>query len=332
MKTIRRAISLVMAVIMLITGTPALQASDLALDRAQIVELQQEILQDVEINVPDPVQILRARYDKSVENNELSLARLNEKLQGEAVEAIKERLNGLKEQAKELAKSERYTKISREERKQVALNSLVFSEIKEIFQDQDFLESFGDGLLWASAGCMAVGSIIKLIHWTRWGFAHFSYFSPGATPGYFKSLAAGEGFLSTGVILLVATIIIELFTASYTPVIDLSLNADETSRIFSEKPFTFLARFENGVEYANLNKKCPELLRDAVDIEYYTSLDSATLGNMKDKAYIETIEWYEMTTEDRTTYLHNLAERLRAEARAGVKEQFNNSRIGLEER
>ncbi len=321
MKTMKKIISLTMAVIMLITGSPVLQASDLALDRAQMAGLQQEILQDVKINVPNPVRALKALHDKATENNKARLAEFNEKIQGEALEAVKEHLNGLKEQAKALAKSEEYLIVPKPERLLVAFNTLLSVNLDSDCE-RKIREISADITLGLSVSDFVIGVALKVVAKT-----------PGITAEAAEYLSGiASGFFRLSLIFFLIRLIEELFIESYTPTIAPSLNAEETSRIFSEKPFTFLATFENEAEYANLYKKCPELLNDAVTIEYYTSLASVTAEDIKDMSYIGTLGWYKMTTEERSAYLHNFAERLRAEAKAGAKQQFNNSKIGLEER
>ena len=82
MKTIKRVISLVMAVIMLFTGTPALQASDLAFDRAQLAELQQEI---------SPLVTDSAEFDGEDEiNDDLSSLKKLQRRYKEAIKKYKE--------------------------------------------------------------------------------------------------------------------------------------------------------------------------------------------------------------------------------------------------
>ena len=82
------------------------------------------------------------------------------------------------------------------------------------------------------------------------------------------------------------------------------------------------------------SQRCAQALNDAVDIEYYVSANPNNFENAKDKLYVGTIDWYEMEPEARAEYLHNFAERLRAEAKAQVQEYKNshNYKIRLAEK
>lgn len=304
MKTMKKIISLTMAVIMLITGTPALQASEFALDRAQLAELQKEILPDLKQNLnqeKNPVNELMDRYQEAKKNaeemaKELNKIQLTEKQQKEITDSI----NQLKEKAEELAKTEEYAKfVPKKDRKAAALNDLLL----KIDFDDIWNRDFGFGLGMVGVGGLLISAIIIFL------YEDF----PFMIPMWLGDVAAGS--FAGGAALVIGAIIITLFSNAYTPIISWDLSAEETAKVFSEKPFTYLAKFENGAEYANLNNKCPQLLKDAVDIEYYTSF-KVTPQNMKDKLYIGSLEWYKMTTEERAAYLHNFAERLRAESKS----------------
>ncbi len=321
MKIMKRVISLVMAVIMLITGTPALQASELALDRAQMAELQKEILQDVkaDVNIVPEYTKLMNHYQQAKKNVEERLNKLNDiELTEEQQKAVEEYVNQLKEKAEELAKTEEYEIVPKEERRIVAFNTLLFADFEEISEDiADFWDQGISNKLVLIGGGTLVLSLLAIPIAIKFEIGWL--------------IGASTVALKLGTGLILGALMIVLFTNSYIPVINFSLDAEETNKVFSEKPFEYLSKIENEAEYANLNKKCPQLLKDAVDIEYDTSLN-VTSQNIKEKLYIGSLDWYKMSTEERADYLHNFAERLRAESKAGAKEQFNNLRIGLEER
>ncbi len=332
MKRINNAISLVMAVVMLITGTPALQASELALDRAQMAELQKEILQNVKLDfnsTKDPVQELMDRYEQAKINNEARIKELSEINEVE-VEAAKEYLEKLKEDVKKAAKTEAYAKIPRKERKIVALSTNLFDRIRdverEVLETDDTLEIVAYEIMTVSVISIVVGGLL-------WGlgtlFGHLIDDAGLIITGKVGKVICAVGY-GTFVALTFLLLVRELCTISYKPVISSTMSVNDTIKVFSEKPFMFLDQFENVYEYANLYDKCPELLKDAVDIEFYVS-SNPNLRNMKDKLFTQTIYWYQKKPQERVAELHKLAERLRAEAKAGAKEQFNNLKVGLEE-
>ena len=333
MKIIKRAISLVMAVIMLFTGTPTLQASDLAFDRAQLAELQKEISLNVNTDInltKNSIKELMDKYKQAKINNEERIKKLNEKSEAD-VETAKEYLEKLKEDVNEVVKTEAYAKIPREERKIVALSTSMYNKIREeekkIFQTDDPIEL-------TMYEFMTVAMMEILVGGTLWGLgALLGSLAEDAsllTASRIGKIVAAIGF-GQMVVLLIFGLIEYAFVKPYKPILSPSMNANDTTKVFSEKPFVFLNQFENEYEYANLYQKCPELLKDTVDIEYYVSRDPNS-QNLKDKLFTQTLYWYNKKPQERVTELHKFAERLRAEAKAGIKEQFNNSKIGLEER
>lgn len=308
MKTIKRVISLVMAVIMLITGTPVLQASDLAFDRAQMKELQKEISQDVKVGIyvdELPVKLMN-RYKQAKKNSELMLKKLNKiQLTEEQQKAAEEFINQLKEKAEELAKTEEYEIVPKPERQAAAFNSILFDSI--LFDGDEY-----HGLGYCGANMIVIGALTGGLGLIISEIALNIDILPlwlGDVGIY--AVQGGTVLVFIGLGLL----IISLFSGAYRTVMDFGLDAKETAEVFSKKPFVFLSKFENEVEYRNLYNKCPELLQDAVDIEYYTSLN-VTPQNMKEKLYIGSLEWYKASTEERAAYLHEFAERLRDEAKS----------------
>ena len=316
MKTIKKVISSIVAVIMLITDYPVLQAGDIVLnvDRTQIAELQKEILQDVKVDLnksKDPVKDLMDRYKQAKLNTEAEIKK-------KAQEAWNEYVNKLKD---------------KNTRNQVVLSTILFMMI-EYEAKYRKVSSF----IWKEPVCVLgiseVGSTSVMNTTSSMLESALKGHRIGGKLSFdvmdlfdFNNTA---GCIKTGsTIALLATVVMKL-PMGYTPVIHPSLNENETTRMFSEQPFEFLNQFEQQrFEYENLYKKCPELLRDSVDIEFYVSLNPS-LENMRAKLFTTTSDWKTLSIEERKAYLKDLSERLRAEAKAGTKQQFNNLRIGLE--
>ena len=308
MKQIKKLISLIMAVIILFAATPALQAGDFALDRAQMAELQEEILQNVKTDInpiKDPAQALMDRYEQAKIKTEAEIRRRNQ----QAWEEFKKM----------------------DIKNQVVLSSMLFLMIGYEIKYKE-IPSIVWGKPVCALGLSATGSssVMDITAAMIEGLLASGGKLPSGILGLFAINNIAWTVRNLSVIGLLATATMEL-TISYTPIISPSLDKDETSEIFSKKPFAYLAQFENVFEYSNLYHKCPELLQDSVDIEYYVSCNP-TFENMSDKMYVETPEWGKLSLQERKGYLHNLAERLRLESKKGTKEQFNKRRLGLEER
>ncbi|MCR5504584.1 MAG: hypothetical protein K6E94_03335 [Elusimicrobiaceae bacterium] len=97
------------------------------------------------------------------------------------------------------------------------------------------------------------------------------------------------------------------------------MTSDEAKTKFLENPFQALSLFDRAGAsdlegFYNKSEDCARVLNDAVDIEYYISLNPS-VENMKARLYTQTAYWRDLTTEEKTEYIHNLAERLRAEAK-----------------
>ena len=70
--------------------------------------------------------------------------------------------------------------------------------------------------------------------------------------------------------------------------------------------------------FYNQSDDCAKVLNDVVDIEYYISMNP-TVDNMQERLYTQTAYWQKLDEAEKTEYLHNLAERLRAEANEETK-------------
>ena len=322
MKTTKRIICLAMAVIMLITGTPALQAGEaFNLDKTQMKELRQDILQDLNkdiLKVKDPVKELMARYQQAKKNAEARLQEINKvQLTEDQQKAAEEHVNQLKEKAEELAKTEEYVLyVPKPERQAAAFNGILLTDI---LLTSDDLENYAFKAFYTGVVMEILGLILIYIEDVR------------RTPKWFKILTRTN---RTAGFLIIAEALFVMFVSAYTPMIAPSLGAEETCELFSEKPFYFLAKFDEQKEaayneFANMYGKCPQALQDAVLIEEVVSANPNS-QNMKEKLYIGSLGWYKDSVKDRTDYLHNFAERLRVESK--MKTSKFSKKVGLEEK
>lgn len=324
MKMARKIICLVMSVIMLFTGTPILQAGDLALnlDKAQMAEFQQEILQDVNKNInkpKDPVKELIDRYNQALANYEARAKDVNE----QNTEAVEARIKEIEREAEIEMTDEKYDNIKRKEKKQVAFNSVLYRKLDNMSStDRDVV--IGQLLIVTSVSAAVAFLGIAMIG------AETIFSNPMLG---FRIAQIGKVLSIAGGVVALIALAVAASIYTYTPKISPSATSEETLKIFSEKPFAYLAEFHTNGEgdFGLIYKKCPQILTDTIDIEYYTSL-KFKFEDEKDKIFTKTIDWRKsITPEKRADYLHQFAERLRSEAREGTKEQFRNLKVGLEE-
>lgn len=232
------------------------------------------------------------------------------------------------------ASTARYKKVikNKGERKSVAANTALYTNsFWDLVQKQDFFfEEICDYDQICLGILIALRSILVYVIGTG-----VVLFSETIKNEILHNVLAYSG----GTIILMAFLLI-FFSAAYSPSIAPAFDEKEVFRRFTEKPFEYLADFDKKnkeFEYANVygkSHRCAQVLNDAVDIEYYVSANPNNFENVKEKLYVGTIDWYEMEPEARAEYLHNFAERLRAEAKAQVQEYKNShsQRIGLAEK
>ena len=116
----------------------------------------------------------------------------------------------------------------------------------------------------------------------------------------------------------IAMFLMFTFVSPSKPVFSPSLFSEETISAFLVNPFSNLVLFDTRANDSEMfygkSEDCARLLYDTVDIEYYISRN-LSIENMRARLYTQTIDWHDLTTEQKADYIHNLAERLRAEAK-----------------
>ena len=322
MKTAKKVISVIMAVIMLITGSPILQASDMVnLDRAQIAELQKEILQDVKVDLnksKDPVKNLIARHALVQKTPEQFAEELIINLKDIDVRAAFNEFLDLKKQAEEIAATDpRYAIIKdKNEREKVALFTTMETNLKGFVErNKEAIKSIGvlvaliasPFVIWLLSSIAAkLGLEVLAMHLKELA----------ELLGASEVLAVG-GITFAAIIALAFTLIVFL-TSSYVPAISPSSSDEEAFEGFSKDPFGILAEFDEPDFYFVYNKgpKCAQLLDDVTYIEWYLESNK---GNLDFESSIiplhtQTIEWHEMTMEERADYLHNFAKLFKSQA------------------
>ncbi len=309
MKEIKKLISLVMATIMLITSAPVLQASDLAnLDMAEINELKQEILpsimdsddfkEDGRISEGIPsLRQLKKRYKEALKNYE---KRFKEFSESDTKQSIEESIEYIRYKQSEAIISAQTDMTyggfeSEEEQQTVDFYNRLYKDLEK----RALSEETRQVELECYCAAIGVGTISVA------GICGAAFGLPGLAIGGIAGL-----FVSSIVTL---TSVIGSKHIFGTPGKKLSPIGIKSQ--FVEKPFESLAllntRGDN--DFKELYKICPDVLYDVIDIEWYVSRN-LTIDNMKHRVYPQTTEWKNLTTPERIFYLHDVAERLRAEA------------------
>ncbi len=310
MKIINKTISLIMAAIMFITATPVLQAADLAFisDDKQLNELKQEIKSSITENfyrispvfagIPD-LETLKKRYDIAKKNHERNLQSFAKQETKQSKKDYERYIEFLKQEAKRRTETDdRYNGfISEEEKEQVAFYTVLLKEMENSDKER---QTYYTNIV----GDVSVGLIVGMI------VGEIAYQSWASTTGM---------IIAGGIAGTITMLLMFLFIApAKQPVFNPALSHQELKSEFLNNPFSNLALFNRrgvndfGVFYIK-SEDCAQVLYDTVDIEYYTSLNPS-VENMKARLYTRTIDWHNLSTEERVDYIHNLAERLRAEA------------------
>lgn len=313
MKTLKKAISLTMSVVMLITAAPVLQAAEFSttLDMAELNALREEISSSMPADgwlkakkktyegLPD-AQTIEARYKQAVENNKRNLERFKLNNSSQEYESYVE---FLKEEAMKRVKEDPkyFGEKSEEEMLRDAFYTVLYDEMEKAKDIEKQYEDYKDGYYTLAATTTIVAGAIA--------FAVSLY----------SSLESIAGWVGLGTVAVVAGAFC-LFTSPARPYFPSNLTPDERKNQFLENPFYTLAMFnKSGASdlegFYNGSEDCAKVLNDAVDIEYYISMNPA-IDNMQERLYTQTAYWQKLDSEQKTEYLHNLAERLRAEAKA----------------
>lgn len=346
MKTIKKAISLLMAVIMLFTGTSVLSAADLVLDTTQITKLQEEISlaidksnsfqtpKDIYAEIPDWKE-LEALYNEANKNYK----ELKEKIKSEETEIFHKEI---KEKIRELAKNDTNFEDFKD---QEGFEKIVFYSY--LFEDIANAEKKGVSSKILGVAIPLVTLDMFYLEKQLIGSLHSKILQLWLEDG--ESIASGEALYSFGLsnAIKCTTLLFLLLLPSngFNPSLptseiqsfDTPIVTNEKVFAFLEDPFSALAVFhernKNDFEkFFNIDITAAQILFDAVYIEWYIS-HNPTLSNMKYRIYPHTLEWKTMfSAEERKDKLHEIAELLRAQSRQGAKEQFSKLRVGLEER
>ena len=366
------------AVILISTNTALQAAKIDTAQMQEIKELRENIIKEVKreklySDIPEPEE-LQARYAQAVNNNKAKAERILAELKAEnqATEEQEEKAKGfveelqnelqqvsknsqlsvygffkknqnkyideetmklikqVEQEAEEtIKKDSRYKKIKdKKERKKVALYTNIFmkddriTEIGKIFAGVSAVLVFLCALQIFNLFVGCETSLLTILFEKLFNL----------------SIDFQELEIMGGVVGLIMFIILVLCTNSYVPKIAFGFDDEKVFQMFTEKPFDYLADFNNIAEYINIykrNHKAAQVLNDAVDIEYYLSLNpNPSLEDAKEKLYTQTIDWYDLTADQKAEYLHTFAERLRTEAKAKTLEQtkLNNHKKGLAEK
>ena len=316
MKTLKKAISLTMSVVMLITATPILQAAEFSttLDMAELNALREEISSSMPADgwlkakkktyegLPD-AQTIEARYKQAVKNNKRNLERFELNNSTQEYESYVE---FLKEEAMKRVKEDPkyFGEKSEEEMLRDAFYTVLYDEMEKAKDIEKQYEDHKDSYYTATATITVVAGAVA--------FAVSLY----------SSLESFAGWIGLGTVAVVAGAF-WLFTSPAQPYFPYNMTPDETKNQFLENPFYTLAMFnKSGVSdlegFYNGSEACAKVLNDAVDIEYYISTNPS-IENIQERLYTQTAYWQKLDVGEKTEYLHNLAERLRAETNEETK-------------
>ncbi len=315
MKILNKIISLTMAVIMLITATPVLQAAEFSttLDMAELNELREEISS----SMPEPRELkttknyegipsikkLKQRYAEAEENYKQAIKDFTKNTNEQELENYKLYIEKLKSEAKLKAKTNKeYNGFSsEEERYEANFYTLLLGDMERARQTEDFF--FNDRL--QRAACVTVCGLLGV----ALGFV--SEFVVSSVSFTWLTIGGGLIGLVLGALLI---------PPAEMPMIDPNLSADLMKYEFLKNPFRYAALFnkhgyDDFTTFYSQSEGCAQILYDVIDIEYYISRNP-NMDNVICSIYTRSNKWKDLDTEKRVVYLHNLAERLRAEAKS----------------
>ena len=316
---LNKIISLAMSVIMLITASPVLQAADFStnLNIAELNELREEI----SASLPEPkglktkkiiydglpnIEAIKKRYAQARANYEQNLQKFANQETKQDEEDYDRYIEFLKSEARQRVKQDsRYNGFRTEkEAEQVAFYTVLLEENKKSNEERKHYRD-------CTMMNISVGSLVGVI---VFGLAeHLAPYSP-----YVASRSIVGPIISGCISAAVVISIMFLLNSPSKPVFNPSMFSEELISEFLSNPFRNLSLFDKRASdsemFYNKSKDCAQILNDAVDIEYYISLNMS-VENMQARLYTQTIDWHYLTTEERADYIHNLAEHLRAEAK-----------------
>ena len=297
MKLMKKLISLTMAVIMLFTATPVLQASDLAdLDMTELNELRQEILPSIntsdnfktDIEVGEEMPTLKELQDRYKE----AIKRYNKLDTRKARKAVKKKKQEALEIAKQMKEFDQFE--TDEEKAEVAFYTFLFDSTlkaeKEMVSNRydTFSLFLGFGAVGFEIGAFVFGDIV-------FGLAPTDCF------------IAGAGFTIIGVLLALIFVPTLLGNGS---VVYRDWNLMKYD--FLDEPFYSAGDLYNQDGFARLylDEKAKPVLRDIVNIEYYVSRNPSA-ENMMIRIFPHTVYWTQMNSDQQEEYLHKAAKFLK---------------------
>ena len=325
MKTINKTISVIMAIIMLITSSPVLQASGFAVDlnNAELKELKKELSVSISETLSEykgpkskkpiyegipSVAVLKERHNLALENYKINLKIHNKELSSKG---IKEYTKGLEEAAKhEIEKDpSRYEDFATDkEKERVAFYTVLYKEMEQASAVKEHFDKIDDIARNACAIGILVGVFIGAL----------------GIKGSIGLYLTGISVAAISFLALLASILVPLpIPESYFNNINTSDSSEmiinKMKEQFLEDPFMAINVFgKGGVDDFALfyikDESCAQLLYDVVDIEYLISKNQS-VENMRARLYTQTVEWHYLDAKYKTSYLHNLANQLRAEAK-----------------
>ena len=315
-----KIISMVMAAIMLFTTSPILQAAEFttSLDKAELEALKKEISLNWDVSSKDSNQEykeIEKRYAEAVKNYKQNLLEFSKDRTEREAKEYKQYIDLLKEEAKKRIENEGadYEGFrSKKEKEEVAFYTVLVEEI-------DKSQEYEDGIIKQNMGRQIAYTLTGLLVGAGAGFLVFTLFEEFASEAW-AGFAAGVAGLG----MYVVYIILAQPSKPYFPP---TLLPEVRYSKFLEKPFEHLSKFNKGgvndfelflVGPDTSKEMMTEILRDAVDIEYYISQDM-NVDNMRARMYTKTLNWHNMTTEKRAEYIHGLAEHLRAKYAEQIK-------------
>ena len=291
MKALKKIISLTMAAVMVITAMPVVQAAELANNvnteelsglmedvTSTVAEAQNEgVIKPVYENIPD-LETLRARYNIKIEK---------QKGVRKYVKTIKKKAENL------IATDSRFEGLHKHTQNRLAFFTVLRDDLIEAVESEN-------------AGKATTNTMKSLNHNLYHNIVRAVYIS-----------MVLDAFAYSFILLL---FYFDFPDISY---FNLTLNdpnpVNTISWQFASDPYYALHHFgeydvdDFGTMYY-AGEKTAQLLWDAIDIRYYT-YQNPTEENLKEFLNIQSIDWYDLSTDEQIENLHNWAVHLRAEAR-----------------
>lgn len=289
MKSLKKIISLTMAAVMIITATPILQAKELLnnLNTEEFRGLMADITSTVE-NAQNKM-VINPAYG-NIPNLETLKARYNIKIKRQ--KGVRKYAKSVKQKAKQKIDGDpRYNDFTDETQERLAFNSVLLDELTEAEVSEIAKKTTTNSM--------------KILDYESWeNFYNIAY-----------TLFVLDAYFYSFVLLL---FYVEEPKIPYFKIGVLDKNPAETIKWqFLEDPYYALYNFGTKgaddftmIYYAG--EDAAQLLWDAVDLRYY-AYKNPTYENLKDFLYPQTIDWQYLTYEKKIEFLHNAADRMRAE-------------------